>query len=219
MLCVGSCSIEIRCPLDTKNIEQKYLSLSTYLLSSNITYWMHHFKHLCFSHIDIHLPTLHLVFRPQSPMLTNHERRTPTPQSNSRSGKVKLLHSILKEKVQYFWSGIVLGTHAWSVCYLLQMAITGVTLSCVHTKSEFNSWCDEITYKANGMMRNRVGCRVGTRSAVRLQQIYMKGRWFSHPSNLRTGSMRFNHPLIIAPSNDMIFFFTFGVYTALGERG
>lgn len=44
------------------------------------------------SHMDIYLPTLFLVFHPQSPMLTNHERLTPTPQSNSHSSKVTLLY-------------------------------------------------------------------------------------------------------------------------------
>ncbi|KAF0037474.1 hypothetical protein F2P81_010348 [Scophthalmus maximus] len=40
------------------------------------------------SHIDINLLTLHFTFRPQSPVLANHERLTPTPQRNSHTSKV-----------------------------------------------------------------------------------------------------------------------------------
>ncbi len=40
---------------------------------------------------------------------------------------VRYLFIALKGRVEYFWSGVVLFTHAQLVCFLLQMMVSGVT--------------------------------------------------------------------------------------------
>lgn len=88
MLCVGVCSIMM-----SSGHKPYWTALSlTENISSVYTY---HIGRIIWSscimfqrRIEIHLP----IFRPQSPMLTNHERLTPTPQSNSHSSKVTLVY-------------------------------------------------------------------------------------------------------------------------------
>lgn len=96
VLCVGVCCMTIWYPLDTEHNEQNHLCLKLYLPSYDLSYECGILKHPRFSVVhctvdNIYLPTLHFVFCPQSPMLSNHERLTPTPQSNSHSSKVTLL--------------------------------------------------------------------------------------------------------------------------------
>lgn len=73
-------------------IEPKHLRLQTSPASQTRTYRVHGLECLVFhSHTDFHLPTLHLLFRPQSPKLSNHERLSPAPASDSHCSKVSPL--------------------------------------------------------------------------------------------------------------------------------
>lgn len=53
-------------------------------------------KNVCFSQsltVDIHVPTPHLLFHPQSPVLTDRERLSPTLPPSTHSSKVTPINS------------------------------------------------------------------------------------------------------------------------------
>lgn len=81
------------------------------------------------------MPTLHLLFHPQSPVLTHHERLSPTLLSGSHSSKVTPINSIcqlLHHTVKSFLS-ITASTktlHCISIPHLKEMMVSHLKLGC-----------------------------------------------------------------------------------------
>lgn len=84
---------------------------------------------------DIHVPTLHLLFHPQLPVLTHHERLSPTLPSSSHSSKVTPINFILQllhHTVKSFLS-ITASTkslHCISIPHLKEMMVSHLKSGC-----------------------------------------------------------------------------------------